>query len=355
MKIAYVIPMNISNQLGVVSKVCTTLALWKSRSHEASLYTLIGSAENAALFPANSHLTFASNSMVGRVIGVKRLLNSVRLWKPDIVYMRYGLYYPWLDEFFSSFPVVLEVNSNYQQEYRVTSLGKSIYHEITKGRVLRKAKGVVAVTYEIAKTLGNLRQPVVTIANGVDLDGYPTSNPPQNQHPRLAFIGTPGYAWHGVEHVIEIAERFPKWYIDIIGMTNSTYPSKENVKFHGLLPKSAYQDILRKADIALGTLAFYRKGMNEGSPLKVREYLAFGLPTIIGYTDTDFSPPPPFILQIPNTPTAVRDNLENIEQFVNTWKGKRIPKHMVQHIDITTKEDTRLQFFENLLRDKVKP
>ena len=68
------------------------------------------------------------------------------------------------------------------------------------------------------------------------------------------------------------------------------------------------------ADVAIGTLSLHTKQMEEACPLKVREYLAWGLPVIIGYKDTEFpAPDTAFLLQLPNNPTNVHDHLDQID------------------------------------------
>ncbi len=48
------------------------------------------------------------------------------------------------------------------------------------------------------------------------------------------------------------------------------------------------------------------RALRRRRTLKVREYLAAGLPVVIGYQDTDFLDGAPFILQVPNEPDGIR-------------------------------------------------
>ncbi|GGA33428.1 hypothetical protein [Paenibacillus physcomitrellae] len=121
-----------------------------------------------------------------------------------------------------------------------------------------------------------------------------------------------------------------------------------NLFFHGKMTRSAYQHLLDQADIAVGTLALYRKNMTEASPLKVREYLANGLPVIIAYEDTDFPAEVPFLLRLPAEPDLIRRNLGRIEQFVEAWQGRRIGRDQVSHLDTRFKEAVRLRFMEHI-------
>ena len=45
--------------------------------------------------------------------------------------------------------------------------------------------------------------------------------------------------------------------------------------------------IFFKADIGVGTLALHRKNMQEASPLKIAEYVFWGLPVITAYNDVN--------------------------------------------------------------------
>ena len=74
---------------------------------------------------------------------------------------------------------------------------------------------------------------------------------------------------------------------------------------HGTLSGDAYWAVLGRADVAIGSLAMERAGLREGSPLKVREYLLAGIPTVIGYEDTDF-PDWPWYLARHEGPEAFR-------------------------------------------------
>ncbi|MNP61531.1 hypothetical protein D3C76_1567280 [compost metagenome] len=103
--------------------------------------------------------------------------------------------------------------------------------------------------------------------------------------------------------------------------------------------------------MAIGPLALYRRGMKEASPLKVREYLAYGLPVINGYVDTDFKEEVPFILRIPNEPRNTVHASAAIEEFVHSWQGRRVDRSEVEHLDVAVKETARIAYMKRI-RDK---
>ena len=99
---------------------------------------------------------------------------------------------------------------------------------------------------------------------------------------------------------MDLAHNFDMWSFDIIGYSSSDFMDiPNNVTFHGILTSDDYKKILSESDVAIGSLSLHINNMNEACTLKVREYLAFGIPTIIGYKDSDFPGSVPFLLELP--------------------------------------------------------
>jgi len=123
------------------------------------------------------------------------------------------------------------------------------------------------------------------------------------------------------------------------------------VRCHGFLDEEAYLPLVARAHAALGTLALHRKRMREACPLKLRRYLAYGLPSVIGHLDTDFADATRwFLLRLPNTETNVRDHQSQITAFVEAVKGRRVARNEVEDsISAAVKEARRIEFFERVL------
>lgn len=171
---------------------------------------------------------------------------------------------------------------------------------------------------------------------------------------RLVFIGSSGQPWHGIDAIAELAKLRPGWEFDIIGLHAAELqgPVPANLKFHGPMSREEYQPLLDQADVAIGTMALYRKQMNEASPLKVREYLANGLPVITAYAETDFPRPVPFILQLPGKSGNMVSGLGEIDAFVRQWRGTRVPRKEIAHLDTRVKESERLKYMKLIMREK---
>jgi hypothetical protein len=93
--------------------------------------------------------------------------------------------------------------------------------------------------------------------------------------------------------------------------------------------------------------------MQEASPLKTREYLAHGLPVIIGYQDTDFRDGAEFLLELPNTEDSIRPNQHRIRAFVESWCDRRVSREQICHLDTKEKERVRLRFLTEVATNRT--
>ena len=106
---------------------------------------------------------------------------------------------------------------------------------------------------------------------------------------------------------------------------------------------------MRQADIALGTMALHRTGLNEAAPLKDREYLAYGIPVVTSYPDPDFTDDDDYILRLPNEASNLDNHWKQVVQFANQWRRRRVPRRAIEHLDMVYKESKRSAFFEQVV------
>jgi glycosyltransferase involved in cell wall biosynthesis len=347
---------------GVFRKIITQINQWTENDAEVALFVFApsGRKETWTSYLENSNVYLKIyDSQMDRLKKVCRLVEDMVQWKPNIVYLRYDVYYPCFGRLQKLIPTIIEINSDDVAEYKLLSYSRSIYNRLTRGRFLRQSKGLVFNTGELANMEHYLRYNgnVAVVSNGINLNEYQQLPVPTSQETRLVFIGTEidRIPWHGIDKVMFLAKMNPDWKFDIIGDFQRPGKMSSNIVLHGFLDREQYQKILSKADIAIGTLALHRKGLNENPPLKSREYLAYGLPMIIGYVDTDFPCDVPFILRLPNVESNIADNLSIIRGFVEAWKGKRVNRDLVVDIDVKAKERQRLSFFRNVLDNEFCP
>jgi glycosyltransferase involved in cell wall biosynthesis len=363
MRIAYIAPYIDSETMrgGVGRKISTQMRFWKRGNQEARLFVLSQDkipAENCTVFqysPTTSQPVLRGPSrMISLSRATLKLIDSVQNFQPDLIYMRFRRYMYPIHRLHKLAPIILELNTNDINENR--HLGWVVYwiNRFTRGLVVNNADGLIAVSQEIAELPANkiYKKPICVISNGIDLELYTPLPPPSNDRPVITFIGSPGMIWHGVDKLIRLAVKYPDLKFNIVGyhLSDECEDAPSNVKFHGFLDRVGIIEILMKTDIACGSLAMHRNDMTEASPLKVREALAYGIPVLLGYKDTDLSTlESEYILQIPNTEDNVMVHAEQIRSFAYSMMGKRVNRDMIANrIDQGPKEKIRLAFFDEI-------
>lgn len=362
MRIAYLGQMaDVSSENGIAKKLATQAQAWAQAGHEVHYFALAPTAQvwpelrmPATVLPRGTPLR--------RVLRSHELCREVVRWRPEIIYFRYAHHSPGLPQLFRRCPTVAEINSNDRAEYSLTlSLGRRMYHRLTRKRILRTVHGFVAVTNELAAQLGEFHRPSLAIGNSIVLADHPVFPPAAPVQPRIAFIGTTGVPWHGLDRIAELAALLPSVGFELIGITTNAWaalvpaPPPCNIRLHGPLPRTSYTQLLAGCVAALGSLALYRNQMEEACSLKVRECLAGGLPVIGAYRDTDIPDDADYFLRLPNNAESLAPWRERIAAFIDHWHGRRVPRSAIAHLDVSVKEARRLAFMaeirERFVRD----
>ncbi len=364
MRIAYVSlhwPRTIHS--GVGKKIAAQIHAWESEGHETQLFLHSHTiADPADLLPGVTETYQHYDGLIGkfrteinRIRALFRLIQRVKEWMPDCIYMRFNVYAFPLHRIYKIAPVVLEVVTNDLQQH--ASLGKwyGLYNRLTRNIGLNRCAGLVCMTQELAADTGFARykKPSVVVGDGIDLSSYKALPAPENTKPHLVFIGSPGNTWHGVEKLVDLAQSCPDLIIDVVGYDRipefDVLP--KNLIMHGYLKSERYNKILAQADAAIGSMSMHILRMEEGALLKTRECAALGIPLILPYRDTDLDRiNHPCILRIPNRPDNLITHAKIIEQFIKEVQGKRLDGEDVRKaIDSKEKEKRRLQFIQQLL------
>ncbi len=358
MRIAYV-TIHVAPEImqgGVGKKINGHISAWSGDGQEVTLFSLTPAE---IPFPEARQFIFDPQKgllhrEVSRYKHLLRMLGSIQEYKPDLIYLRYGLYsYP-LHRLFKIAPVVLEANSYDVKEY--LKRGKFLYwmNRLTRGLTFGPACGLIVPSRELVNVLlPNHDKPVCVIPNGVDMKKVPMLPPTKNTTPVLTLVGSPGMNWHGVDKLIRLAELYPEIIVNIVGYSQNDVDGSvpQNVRLHGFLSHQQVREVLRNTDVACGSLALHRNGMEEASVLKIREALSYGVPVILAYRDTDlYDVQSDTILQIPNTENNVIENAARIRQFAYDMMGKRVDRDLIgPRLDQGKKEKERLIFFEEVL------
>lgn len=232
------------------------------------------------------------------------------------------------------------------------------FNRLTRSIIFRSAAAFNPVSYEIGVIPKNNchHLPTLVLGNGIDIEKFFTLTAPSNRQPRFAMVSSDVVPWHGVDKVVRFMRRNPDLHMDLVGYKLNDFEEAlpANISLHGFLPPDGVRDVLSRADVVFGTMALHRKEMKEASPLKVREALAFGIPVVIAYEDTDLMGLElDTILRIPNTEDNLETYSEAVRDFAYRMRGRRVPREQIaDRIDWREKEAQRLEFFEQILTSR---
>jgi hypothetical protein len=343
---------------GVGKKIQTQITAWRALGHEARLFMHTTWHEpQTELIEADYFFYVGAGKIkteLKRIAAAQRMIAAVRNFQPDIIFLRYGIYVYPAHRLMDIAPVVEEINTNDLTQHEELGGVYSSYNRLTRGIFLRRVSGLVTVSRELAvsSAFAPYRKPTRVIANGVDLNRIEQLPAPSNEIPRLVFMGNPGYPWHGVDKLVHLARLVPDVHLDIVGYSElpEFAPLPENITLHGYLPMEEYRKVLASADAAVSSLALHRVHLEEASPLKSRECLAFGLPLVVAYIDTDLNDIDcDFLLKIPNKEDNIQSHARQIRDFAYKMRGQRVSRDQIIKLDSASKEMDRLSFFMQIL------
>jgi len=358
-KIAYVVTHPAYQVDGVTRKIRYQVEAWRRAGHEAEVFFITDGEKGDPPFSARIYDRKATG---GRTEAYRKMISDIREVDPDLIYLRWQYHRSEVTNLSKEFPVVVELNGDVLKTAKLiapTSLRRRLtyYHtRLTYPLLFRQAAGFVAVTHEVANLsyVRKWNRPSHVTPNSIRLAEFQVAPATgAMQLPRIAFIGQVA-AWHGVDKIVELAKRTQgRIEIELIGASASELPEcPPNLTCHGYLKPEDYLPVLAGCDVGLDGLALHRKGMEEACPLKVREYIACGLPLILSCRETAFENQalPDWVLQISNEDDNIERFSEEIVRFTQKMKGRRIPhRHSAPYFDVDVLEERKLAFFKECL------
>lgn len=171
-------------------------------------------------------------------------------------------------------------------------------------------------------------------SNGIDVSEVPLiKNTSIWTNRSFVMVGMGVLAeWHGYDRIINGMSLYLKSrkqdecdvHLYLIGdgevcrkwkMLADNLKLNNNIHFLGVKVGGDLDDIFENSNVALGSLGLYRKGLDQASDLKSREYTARGIPFLAAGNDIDFNSNTSFRLNLPNN-NEVIDIKEVIKWFV---------------------------------------
>jgi hypothetical protein len=168
--------------------------------------------------------------------------------------------------------------------------------------ILERCHGMIAVTDEIARVeRARLARPIpqVTISNGIDVGSITRTGFKafDGKTLDLALLASSSIPWHGFDRVARSLAAYRGPVEPRLHVIGNVYPTEREALtrlyagcvFHGERRGAELDALMAEMNLAVSTMALFRKKMEEACSLKTREYVARGIPFILAYRDPDLS------------------------------------------------------------------
>jgi glycosyltransferase involved in cell wall biosynthesis len=299
-QIAYV-SLIMSYQSGVAAKMRRNAETAKKENIPIDYYWLTSSFQTGKkdIDSINVMISKHSNPILMRIWQARELNRLAKRY--DALVIRYPLYDPFLHLMLRSRnKIITEHHTKELSELRLLRSWRRFMERSCGNRWLNKFAGVIGVTEEIVqyeKERSGFRKKSIFIPNTipVDLEAPLTGAIGLGEKINIIFVAN-FRPWHGLPKVIEGLEKAgtdgEKICLHLVGKIpdeeHAILEGFKNVVMHGELPNERINEMYADMDFAIGGFNLHVKDMQEATSLKVREYLAYGLPTLIGSRDPAF-------------------------------------------------------------------
>ena len=228
----------------------------------------------------------------------------------NYIYIRFHPLFPWFIKFLYKFrgKIIVEHNSREIPEYIANGRNKMAFISRLFEKIVRRyVKGYITVCNDVAKYQKkmysqNKKVKGLMLPNGIDVGAYEKRTPIKydGKNINMIFVGNIRY-WHGLDRVCYGLANYkgnknvtftvigPFNQIDDISGIIKEKKLEKKVLMLGYKSKTEMNKYFDKAHIAVGCLGLFRKGSNDGSTLKNREYFSRGIPIVSAEIDEDVS------------------------------------------------------------------
>ena len=272
-------------------------------SNDKNLANRNHESENINLIYVNSNNRISAR--IQQINFLKNLLN-----KYPVVVVRYTLFDPIVYMMLKNKEnIIWEHHTKELSELKETFNLKYFLEKYFRKLLLNKAIGYTGISQEIVDELKvyydeDIKGKLITNSFNFDqiqlMEKVPVIE--NKKHINIVFVASNFKPWHGLEDVLEEFLKFKQdnMYLHIVGNVQQSYLKSidydKKVIFHGRLNSEELQKLYANSSLGIGSFGLYKIDMYEGSPLKVREYLASGLPVYAGCKDSGLDEDFPFLI-----------------------------------------------------------
>ncbi|MEW5733660.1 MAG: hypothetical protein AB1921_02335 [Thermodesulfobacteriota bacterium] len=261
-----------------------------------------------------------------------------------------------------NFALITEHHTRLLSEILASGRGLSfLVQRVSTGMCLAQSDGMICVTGEICQDqkAHGYKGPTRVISNGIAVGKVSRTGftPFDGSVLDLVFVASAPQPWHGLERLARGLDRYhgeTAVKVDVVGDIPESALQTDNprvlVRFNGPLTGQDLDLVMARANIAISSLAPYRKRMREACSLKTRDYMARGIPFIYAYDDPDVPADFPYALKLGNDPSPV--SLDAMILFAREMAlkakeediSRAMRSHAEEHMDFGPKMEAYLAF-----------
>jgi len=256
----------------------------------------------------------------------------------------------------------------FNRSFGIKTLLDLVLEEFFGKSFLKNCIGITGVSQEVIDFEKNrgIKLPNCVISNGTDVKNTSFSGftPFDGEKLRMITISSAFYKWQGLDRILKSIlcyEGEIEIHINIVGRVISPIEKdlierckkKEKVYIyeHGMLDRIDVEKIIDKVNLAISTLCLYRKGMRSTSSIKNCEFMARGLPFIVGHHDPNIDYTSDYVLRVSNSSKIIDFN--KVISFIKRLsKDKTVSRRMrefaLNKIDYKIKLQQMIDFTSDL-------
>lgn len=262
-------------------------------------------------------------------------IKAVKQEKIDIVYFRYGPLNVFGNKLFRTIDqntkFIVEIPTFPVDRETQKSVPRRVYMKYSEWLWKKSAKYISLFSIIGEGASSYLGVPAINIDNGVAVENIPLRQPMSSTDDRIHILAVASMCkWHAYDRVIKgLAEwdapEKSRFIVDLVGdegdgslqtwkkMVNELH-LQDQVIFHGKMTGDPLTEMFEKATIGLCSLGMYRNSFFSGSVLKLREYMARGLPFVYAHDDPAINESMQWCMKITNDNSPVP--MEKVNEFI---------------------------------------
>jgi hypothetical protein len=346
LRVVYTTPMIRSGDesIGIQQRLDAMIEAWAELGVDGWIIPWPGARER--------HTRPAWQTLWSLLTGGRQLQRTIAAQDPDVVIARVPLWMPWLRRLARGRWILVS-------ESHGTDPGPKRPIELLGGRVIaRRARGISFITQQMAAGYtGN--KPTFVTGNSSDLPRLPA---PDNARPRVMYAAANALPHQGLDLFVEIARQCTEFDFDLVVPPATPLPDVAlpgNLRLAAALNRTELIDIMSRADIALGTLALSRKRARYSepmrvSPLKVRDSIASGIPTLVPYHDElVVGIHDPLLVYAPQLDADLPGLVAAVRDLASRGHGERLHASSSRAASTLEHERRRIAFLKRLVSDQA--